>query len=74
VSKAVRLSSAAGLVVLGLIWLVIDKPVEGRTLVRLSYNHGITEADLLSLLLFFVAGLLVLGTLRRGGSGTHPRG
>lgn len=43
-----RLVVAVLLVVGAVIWLRINKPVEGPTLFELTRNHGVTVADLLS--------------------------
>jgi hypothetical protein len=56
----VRVVAAAALVLVGIIWLRINKSFEGPTLVILSTNHGITAADLISALLFLVAAWIVL--------------
>jgi hypothetical protein len=48
--------AALGLIPMSLVWLVINRPVEGPTLLVLSWSHGITVADLLS-----VAGLGLAG-------------
>src|SRR3954470_12477833 len=46
--------AALALVPLSIAWLVVNSPFEGPTLLVLSYSHGITTADLLSL-----AGLMI---------------
>ena len=45
-----RLLLAALLVVAAVVWVRINGPVEGRTLLVLSPTHGVTSADMLSLL------------------------
>jgi hypothetical protein len=40
--------SALVLVPVSLVWLLINAPVEGPTLLVVSWSHGITAADLLS--------------------------
>jgi hypothetical protein len=50
---------AVVLVACAVLWVVINHPVEGPTLLVLTPSHGITVADLLSLALMIVAGLLV---------------
>ena len=40
------------------VWVRINGPVEGRTLLVLSRNHGVTSADMLSVLA--LAGAAVL--------------
>jgi hypothetical protein len=48
--------AALALVPLSLAWLLFNGPFEGPTLVVLSWSHGITAADLIS-----VAGLGIAG-------------
>ncbi|GAA4864284.1 hypothetical protein GCM10023203_10160 [Actinomycetospora straminea] len=46
----------AGLLVVGaVIWVRINKPVEGEVLLELSRRHGVTTADLLSLVMLAMA-------------------
>lgn len=40
--------AAAVLASLSLIWLVVNRPIEGPVLVTVAINHGITLADLLT--------------------------
>lgn len=51
----------AVLALLGVLWLWVNKPVEGVTLIRLSPTHGITSADLFSVAIW---GLAIYGWLR----------
>jgi hypothetical protein len=44
------------------IWILVNQPVEGPVLLTLSAHHGITVADLLSIALLMIAGLLVLSS------------
>jgi hypothetical protein len=46
--------AAVALILISLVWLVVNRPFEGPTLVALSWSHGITAADLVSF-----AGLLI---------------
>jgi hypothetical protein len=55
VFSARRLLLAALLVIAAVIWVRINKPVEGRTLLELTSNHGVTTADLLSLVALAMA-------------------
>jgi hypothetical protein len=48
--------AALSLVVLSVAWLLVNGPFEGPTLVVLSWSHGITAADLIS-----VAGVSLAG-------------
>jgi hypothetical protein len=53
---------AVVLAVLSVVWILVDRPMEGSVLVVLSHSHGITAADLAG-----VAGLaLALMCFRRG--------
>jgi hypothetical protein len=58
--------AALALVPLSLAWVVVDAPFEGPTLLVLSWSHGITAADLIS-----VAGLGI-ATWRLGGRVLAP--
>lgn len=60
-----RLLLAAILLLAAVVWLPINSPVEGPVLLRISYNHGVHIADLLSVALAFAAALSLL-TARRG--------
>jgi hypothetical protein len=57
-SSVRRLLLAALLVVAAVVWVRINGPVEGRTLLVLSPTHGVTSADLLSLLALGGAAVL----------------
>lgn len=43
------------------LWWRTDKPIEGATLLVLGPRHGVTVADLLSVLPLAVAGCLMVG-------------
>jgi hypothetical protein len=49
---------AVVLVVLGIVWILINGPVEGPILFKFAPDHGLTTADLLSLAAFVLAVLL----------------
>jgi hypothetical protein len=51
---------AVGLVGAAVIWILINGPVEGPVLLTLTASHGITVADLVSLGLIIIAGLILL--------------
>ena len=51
---AVGLAAAAG------VWVLVNGPVEGRVLLVLSPEHGVTVADLPALAALIVAGWLFL--------------
>ncbi|MFC5063273.1 hypothetical protein [Actinomycetospora atypica] len=59
-----RLVTAAVLVVLAVVWVFVNGPVEGPILYRIEEGHGITTADLLSVALVLVAGGLVVSAWR----------
>jgi len=65
VFSARRLLLAALLVVAAMIWVRINKPVEGRTLLELTQNHGVTTADLLSVVALAMAVVLAWPSWRR---------
>jgi hypothetical protein len=51
---------AVGLVGAAVVWIFVNKSVEGPVLLALGPHHGITVADLVSIALLIIAGLLVL--------------
>jgi hypothetical protein len=65
VFSARRLLLAALLVVAAVIWVRINKPVEGRTLLELTSSHGVTTADLLSLVALAMAVVIAWPSWRR---------
>jgi hypothetical protein len=65
VSRTGRRWLAAVLVVAAIVWLPLNKAVEGPKLLVLSRSHAITTADLLSVLLVLVALALLWSTRRR---------
>ena len=56
---------AAVLVVAAVLWLPLNKSVEGPKLLILSRSHAVTTADLLSVVLVLVALGLLWSTRRR---------
>jgi len=54
-----RHARAISLVAGGLVWLLVNSPVEGPVLLVISRRHGITVADVASLAAFAAAGILV---------------
>lgn len=56
--QAVRGSRLAALAVvpLSFAWLLVNAPFEGPTLLTLSWSHGITTADLVSVVAVGIAG------------------
>ncbi|GAA4750127.1 hypothetical protein [Actinomycetospora chibensis] len=77
VFSARRLMLAALLVVGAVIWVRINKPVEGDVLLELTSRHGVTTADLLSLVMLAMA-LVIAWPSRRPprppSSGAAPVG
>lgn len=59
-----RIGLAAVLVVVAVVWVLVNKPVEGPTLIRLTPHHGVTVGDLPSAAAVVVAAVLIL-TARR---------
>lgn len=57
-----RLVVAVLLVVGAVVWLRVNKPVEGPTLLELSRHHGVTVADLLSLGMVLLAVIVAWPT------------
>jgi hypothetical protein len=57
--RAGRVALAVGLVGLAGVWVLVNKPVEGPTLLVLSPSHGVTLADLISLVALGVAAELL---------------
>jgi hypothetical protein len=55
---------AVGLVAAAVIWVLVNGPVEGPTLLVLAPSHGITVADLLSVCALVIAGLLLCSSRR----------
>ncbi|HEY6664337.1 MAG TPA: hypothetical protein VI036_04330 [Propionibacteriaceae bacterium] len=55
---------AVGLVAAAVIWVLVNGPVEGPTLLVLTPSHGITVADLPSLGALVIAGLLLSSSRR----------
>lgn len=63
-SRRVRVIVASGLVVAAVVWVLVNGPVEGPILVVLSRTHGITTADLLSVLAVLAAAAVLLSGRR----------
>lgn len=47
--------SSIVLTVVGLAWLIWNKPLEGQSLFSVTVRHGVTESDLLSVAAFVIA-------------------
>jgi hypothetical protein len=58
---------AGGVVLIGvsLAWLVVDKDLEGPTLVRVTGDHGLVSADLVGLVGAALGVVQVVAALRR---------
>jgi hypothetical protein len=65
--------AALALVPLAGAWLLSNQLVEGRTLLALSYRHGVTTADLLSVVALLVAAWRLLPPVLRFLSGSSAR-
>ncbi|HEX8489102.1 MAG TPA: hypothetical protein VF642_11205 [Propionibacteriaceae bacterium] len=64
--KVTRCLLAALLVVAAVVWFRVNGPVEGKVLIVLSYNHGVTVADLFSVAAVLLAVALVWPLMRKG--------
>ena len=60
-AHAGRLRGAAAVVVVsvGLLWMLVNRPVEGPILFTVARTHGMTVADIPSVVLFLVAAWIV---------------
>jgi len=65
VTRRRRRVLAGVLVVFAVVWVLVNAPVEGPTLLVLTRTHGITAADLLSVAAVLVAIGLLLPRRRR---------
>ncbi|TDQ58267.1 hypothetical protein EV188_1046 [Actinomycetospora succinea] len=75
-----RLLLAGLLVVAAVIWTRINKPIEGEVLLELTRRHGVTTADLLSVVMVAMAAVIVWPSRRqdrpaprREAAGPPPR-
>ena len=59
---------AVALAAMSVLWLLVNGPMEGPVLVRLSKGHGITGADLASIVGLGLAALQVTHARRRGSA------
>lgn len=57
-----------------MVWLVVNHPIEGRILLVVTPNHGLTEADLPALAALLVSGVLVLTARRSSPPAGHDPG
>jgi hypothetical protein len=48
--------AALALIPLALVWLVVNNPFEGPTLMVLSWSHGVTASDLISVVALGISG------------------
>ncbi len=65
VTRTGKRGLAAVLVVAAIVWLPLNKAVEGPKLLVLSRSHAVTTADLLSVVLVLVALALLWSARRR---------
>jgi hypothetical protein len=56
---------AGVLAVASVVWLIVNGPVEGRTLITVTRGHGLTTADLAGLAGLGLAAWRLLGRPRR---------
>ena len=61
------------LLVVAVVWSRVNGPVEGRTLISLTYNHGFTVADIVSVVLVLVAAWVFWTGWRGRGRPTARR-
>jgi len=66
--------AALALIPLAGAWLMSNQLVEGSTLLRLTWSHGVTTADVLSVLALLVAAWRLLPPVVRLLSGSSPSG
>jgi hypothetical protein len=59
-TRRTRILTSVVLTIAAVVWLRVNNPVEGRILVVVTPNHGLTEADLPALAILLLAALLVL--------------
>lgn len=64
-SRGRKRTVAAVLVVAAVLWLFVNGPVEGPVLVVFAPTHGVTVADLFSVLAILLAGALLVSSRRR---------
>lgn len=48
-SRSYGVAGGVVLIVVSLVWLVVDKGLEGPTLVHVTHDHGLASADLAGL-------------------------
>jgi hypothetical protein len=70
--SARRVLVAALLVVAAIIWARINKPVEGDVLLELTSRHGLTTADLLSIVALAMAVVIAWPSRRPPRPGSGP--
>ena len=54
-----RIAVAVGLVAAAVLWALVNKPVEGPTLIAFDNSHGLTLGDLPSVAAVILAGVLI---------------
>jgi hypothetical protein len=65
VSPSAKRTAALALVVAAVVWAFVNGPVEGPVLAKLTPDHGVTLADLGSVLAVVVAAGLLMSSRRR---------
>ncbi|SIR68713.1 hypothetical protein [Williamsia sterculiae] len=58
-------TAAAVTLLLAVVWLPVNEPVEGAVLLVLTPTHGITQADLISVMAVAVVGVRLWWVRRR---------
>ncbi|SDU59729.1 hypothetical protein [Gordonia westfalica] len=57
--------AAATLAVLSVMWLFGNGPIEGRVLISISIEHGLTESDILTALGLIISAITFMRTYER---------
>lgn len=58
-------AGGVALALVGGLWLVADKPMEGPTLVRVTQDHGLASADVVGLVAIALGVAQVISARRR---------
>jgi hypothetical protein len=67
-----RLQDVPLVVVTLAVWLAVNKPLEGRVLLGLTVNHGVTVADVLTVPPALLCMAVIIATFRRRRRGKSP--
>jgi len=74
VSAETGLAGAVGLAVVALLWFVVNKGMEGPTLMVVTEDRGLTGADLAGIAALLLAGWRGTEALRQRETGRARRG